>query len=69
MKQFIELLKNRRIWVFIISSVMFLLTLFGYQPEIDTNAVTEMVINLTSAIANALIAILAIASYLKPKIK
>lgn len=63
----LEILKQRRIWVVIISAVMFILSMFGIKPEIDTDTLSGLVINAIEPISQAIIAILAIWSYLKPK--
>lgn len=63
----LEILKQRRIWVVIISAVMFILSMFGVKPEIDTDTLSGLVINAIEPISQAIIAILAIWSYLKPK--
>lgn len=63
----LEILKQRRIWVVIISAVMFILSLFGIKPEIDTDTLSGLLVNAIEPISQVVIAVLAIWSYLKPK--
>jgi len=65
----LEILKSRRIWVMIISAVMFILTLFGIQTEVDADTLSDLLVNAIEPISQVVIAVLAIWSYLKPKTK
>lgn len=65
----LEILKSRRIWVMIISAVIFILTLFGIQTEVDADTLSGLLVNAIEPISQVVIAVLAIWSYLKPKTK
>lgn len=67
MNKVIELLKQRRIWVFIISAVMFILSLFGVKPEVDTDTLSGLIVSFIEPLSQAIIAGLAIWSFIKPK--
>ena len=63
----LEILKSRRIWVMIISAVMFILTLFGIKTEVDADTLSGLFVNAVEPISQVVVAVLAIWSYLKPK--
>jgi hypothetical protein len=65
----LEILKSRRIWVMIISAVVFILTLFGIQTEVDADTLSGLLVNAIEPISQVVIGVLAIWSYLKPKTK
>ena len=63
-----ELLKQRRIWVTIFSLLSIALKWFGVEIDPDTEvAIIDQTMILVSLIPDAINAILAIWSYLKPK--
>jgi hypothetical protein len=67
MKNILELLRNRRIWVSIIALVMFGLTITGHQLDVDQNTLADQLTTVGSALADLTIAVLSVYSFLKPK--
>lgn len=65
--KYLEILKQRRVWVVIISAVMFILSMFGMQSEVDADTLSGLVVNAMEPISQVVVAVLAIWSYVKPK--
>lgn len=65
--QLLELLKQRRVWVGIISGLSFLISFLHIEFNIDVPVLSDMFTNAGIALFNLVSAILAIWSYLKPK--
>lgn len=65
--KYLEILKQRRVWVVIISAVMFILSMFGMQSEVDADTLSGLVVNAIEPISQVVVAVLAIWSYVKPK--
>jgi len=64
---FLELLKQRRIWVAIIGVVTFAFSIFGVNLVLDTEFLTDQAINIIEAVSSIIMAALALWSYFKPK--
>ena len=65
--QLLELLKQRRVWVGIISGLSFLISFLHIEFNIDVPVLSDMFTNAGIALFNLVSAILVIWSYLKPK--
>ena len=63
----LELLKQRRIWAGIFSTIAFLLPTMGVALQIDVNGLTDTVVKLIEAISGFMAVVLPIWSYFFPK--
>lgn len=63
----LNLLTQRRVWIFIISSVSFLLSVLKIEYKIDIPVLGDMLTVFGVALVNFVTAGLAVWSYLKPK--
>ena len=63
----LELLKQRRIWASIFSTIAVMLSLFGSNLFIDANGLSDAIVNVIESISALMAIVLPIWSYLKPK--
>ena len=63
----LDLLKQRRIWAGIIAALSIVLSLLKINYQIDVPVLTDLFTSLGGALAEVIIAGLAIWSYFKPK--
>ncbi len=63
----LTLISQRRVWAGFVGAVAILLGLLKYQFSIDVPVVTDLLTNFGGAVAQAIIAGLALWSYFKPK--
>jgi len=68
MNNFLEMFKQRRIWIVIIGVTIFAFRYFGHSIDVDQNTLADMIVKFISNLADLIMAALAIWSYLKPKI-
>jgi len=63
----LELLKQRRVWATIVGVIAFLLTSFKIEFGVDQGTLTDLLTNIGVAVSSLVSAGLALHSFLKPK--
>ncbi len=69
MTNILNILKNRRIWIAVVSLFMAIMTYIGHPLAVDSEVLTDNVVNVTSISVDLIVAILALWSLVKPKTK
>jgi len=67
MNNILNILKNRRVWVAIISMAIFVAGLFSYNLDVNTEMLADKLVEIGSLISSLVVAGLSLWSYLKPK--
>lgn len=69
MTNILNVLKNRRVWIAVVSLFMAVMTYIGHPLTVDSEVLTDNVINVTSISADLIVAALSVWSLVKPKTK
>ena len=69
MQKIFEVVQNGRVIIFIIGTVFTILSFFGVTTDLDQNTLTDLVLKVLTTLGDAIMAILALWSFLKPKQK
>ncbi len=70
MEQLLHFMGQRRVWAAVVSVAMFAMGVFGVvTSDLDAVTLTDLLTKLGEALANLIVAALALWSYVAPKLK